>query len=143
VLPALVISGDVVSITPALAAWGLAIALLSDVLAYTLQASALTRLSGAAFSLLVSTEPAVGAILGLILLGQPIALVQWLGIALVTVVAAGATASRPDAPGGERASGLGTSLAGGLPRRQRSRNRRRHKRREGSDGQNLRPGEPG
>ncbi|MGB7448550.1 MAG: EamA family transporter [Ornithinimicrobium sp.] len=81
VLPALLMSGDVVSFTPGLVVWGLGIALLSDVIAYTLQASALTRLPGAVFSVLVSTEPAVGAILGLILLGQPIAQVQWAGIA--------------------------------------------------------------
>lgn len=96
ILPVLLVSGNGARLTPGLAAWGLGIALLSDVVAYTLQASALRRLSGTVFSILVSIEPAVGAILGLVLLGQPIALVQWGGITLVTGVAATATARRPD-----------------------------------------------
>ena len=85
---------------------GAAVALLCDVLAYTLQAEALGRMPRGLFSILTSTEPAVGAILGLLALGQRITLVQWAGI--VAVVAASAGATRAHARKLE-------SLADGLP----------------------------
>ena len=69
---------------------GLAVALLADVLAYSLQAEALTRISGRLFSILTSTEPAAGALLGLVFLGQHITAWQWAGIVAVTIAAIGA-----------------------------------------------------
>ena len=71
---------------------GAAVALLCDVLAYTLQADALRRMPRSLFSILTSTEPAAGAILGLLALGQRITPIQWAGI--VAVVAASAAATR-------------------------------------------------
>jgi len=70
---------------------GVAVALLCDVLAYTLEADALRRMPRSLFSILTSTEPAAGAILGLLALGQRIALLQWAGIAAVVVASVGAT----------------------------------------------------
>jgi len=70
---------------------GVAVALLCDVLAYTLQADALRRMPRSLFSILTSTEPAAGAILGLLALGQRIALLQWAGIAAVVIASVGAT----------------------------------------------------
>jgi len=70
---------------------GAAVALLCDVLAYTLQADALGRMPRSLFSILTSTEPAVGAILGLLALGQRITLIQWAGIAAVVTASAAAT----------------------------------------------------
>jgi inner membrane transporter RhtA len=75
---------------------GVAVALLCDVLAYTLQADALRRMPRSLFSILTSTEPAAGAILGLLALGQRIALLQWTGIVAVVIASVGATrAHRP------------------------------------------------
>jgi inner membrane transporter RhtA len=70
---------------------GTAIALLCDVIAYTLQADALRRMPRSLFSILTSTEPAVGAILGLLALGQRITILQWAGIVAVVIASIGAT----------------------------------------------------
>jgi inner membrane transporter RhtA len=68
-----------------------AVALLCDVLAYTLQGDALRRMPRSLFSILTSTEPAAGAILGLLALGQRIAVLQWAGIVAVVIASVGAT----------------------------------------------------
>jgi inner membrane transporter RhtA len=91
---------------------GAAVALLSDVLAYSLQSEALDRMPGSLFSILTSTEPAAGALIGLIALGQQIGLPQWAGMLAVVAASAGATITRsraepppeePEGPGGLRA----------------------------------------
>ena len=56
---------------------------LSDVVSYSLQSEALGRLPGSLFSILTSTEPAVGALFGLIVLGQRIGPPQWGGMLAV------------------------------------------------------------
>jgi hypothetical protein len=69
---------------------GAAVALLTDVIAYSLQAEALTKISGRLFSILTSNKPAAGAALGLIFLDQRITAWQWAGIAADAVAAVGA-----------------------------------------------------
>jgi inner membrane transporter RhtA len=64
------------------------------VLAYTLQADALGRMPRSLFSILTSTEPAAGAILGLLALGQRITFPQWAGIVAVVIAAVPARAHR-------------------------------------------------
>lgn len=66
---------------------GALVALLADVIAYSLQAEALSRLTGRLFSILTSTEPAAAALFGLIFLVQRITVWQWAGIAAVTAAA--------------------------------------------------------
>lgn len=78
-------------LTPAALGLGAAIALLADVLAYSLQATALGRMPGRLFSILASTEPAIGALFGLAVLGQHIDALQWAGIVAVAVASAGAS----------------------------------------------------
>jgi inner membrane transporter RhtA len=77
---------------------GAVVAVLADVVAYSLQANALGRISGRLFSVLSSTEPAMGALLGLVALGQHLSGVQWSGVLAVAVASAGASR-------GERAPG--------------------------------------
>jgi inner membrane transporter RhtA len=72
---------------------GLAVAVLSDVIAYSLQSEALRHMPGSLFSILTSTEPAVGAIFGLVALGQRIGWLQWAGIVAVVVASVGAVRS--------------------------------------------------
>jgi inner membrane transporter RhtA len=67
---------------------GAVVALLTDVIAYTLQAHALSRMSARTFSVLSSTQPAAAALFGLVALGQDIRLTQWLGIAAVSAASA-------------------------------------------------------
>jgi inner membrane transporter RhtA len=71
---------------PAVAAGGLAVALLSSLIPYSLELLALRGLSAAAFGLLMSLEPAVAALAGVIVLGQ--ALTTVLAVAVVMVVTA-------------------------------------------------------
>lgn len=67
---------------------GIVVALLTDVIAYSLQGQALSRLSARTFSVLSSTQPAAAALFGVVALGQQIHGLQWAGIAAVTAAAA-------------------------------------------------------
>jgi inner membrane transporter RhtA len=78
---------------PELLAAGVAVALASSVLPYSLDLEALRRLPANVFGVLMSLEPAVAALAGLVILGQDLSLGEWAAIALVVVASAGATAT--------------------------------------------------
>ena len=80
--------------TPRALVLGAVVALLSDVISYSLQSEALGRMRGSLFSILTSTEPAVGALFGLVALGQQISLLQWGGMIAVVAASIGATVIR-------------------------------------------------
>lgn len=83
---------------------GLGIAVLSSVLPYSLELLALRRLTPAVFGILLSLEPAVAALAGLLVLGQRLDPIQLTGMALVVlasflVLGLGASRRRqPDLP---------------------------------------------
>jgi inner membrane transporter RhtA len=77
---------------PDLLAAGAAVALASSVIPYSLELEALRRLPARVFGVLMSLEPAVAALAGLIVLGQALVAREWGAIALVVVASAGATA---------------------------------------------------
>lgn len=77
---------------PGLLAVGAAVALASSVLPYSLEMEALRRLPTRVFGILMSLEPAVAALAGLVVLGQALSVRDWLAIALVIAASAGATA---------------------------------------------------
>ena len=83
--------GDLLA--PAVLGGGLAVALLSSALPYTLEMKALKRLPQRVFGILVSAGPAVAALAGFLLLGERLTTVQWLAIALVTLACGGAAAT--------------------------------------------------
>ena len=86
-------------LNPQAIALGAGVGLLSTALPYTLEMVVLTRLPARTFGILMSLEPALGALAGLILLGQRLTPVQWLAIGAVMVASAGATATAaPRAP---------------------------------------------
>ena len=100
VLPAGVVGWERVS-TEHLAK-GLGIAILSSVLPYSLELLALRRLSATVFGILLSLEPAVAALAGLVVLEQVLSGVQLLGMALVvaaSVLVLGYARRPEDAPG--------------------------------------------
>ena len=70
---------------------GLAVAVLSTALPYTLEMFALTRMPTRTFGVLMSLEPAVGALSGLLLLGEKLTPAQSAAILLVMAASAGAT----------------------------------------------------
>jgi len=77
---------------PELLAAVAAVALVSSVIPYSLELEALRRLPARVFGVLMSLEPAVAALAGLVVLGQALAVREWGAIALVVVASAGATA---------------------------------------------------
>jgi inner membrane transporter RhtA len=86
-------------IDPGAAAVGAAAGVLSSVIPYSLELEALRRIAVGTFGVLMSLEPAVAALIGLIALGQDLAAVDVAGIAMVVVASAGvlgaATAEAP------------------------------------------------
>ena len=77
---------------PELLAAGAVVALASSVIPYSLEMEALRRLPARVFGVLMSLEPAVAALAGLVVLGQALGAREWFAIGLVVVAAAGATA---------------------------------------------------
>ena len=83
---------------PATLLLGLAVALLSSALPYSLEMVALRRLDRTTFGVLMSVEPAIAALLAYVLLGEALTPVQWLAIGLVIAASAGITATRRPQP---------------------------------------------
>jgi inner membrane transporter RhtA len=77
---------------PELLAAAAAVALASSVIPYSLDLESLRLIPARLFGVLMSLEPAVAALAGLVVLGQDLELREWLAIALVVVASAGATA---------------------------------------------------
>ena len=74
---------------PHVLAVGLAVAIASSVLPYSLELEALRRLPAAVFGVLMSLEPAVAALAGWVVLDQVLGARELLAIALVVVASAG------------------------------------------------------
>lgn len=79
---------------------GLAVALLSSVIPYGLELTALRRLPTRVFGILMSLEPAAAALAGLVVLGQRLGPWQLVALVLVSVASLGVTLGRreKDAP---------------------------------------------
>lgn len=83
-------------LSPALLPAGLGLAILAMAVPYTLEMKALTRIPASTFGLLMSLEPAAGALCGLAFLEEQLTGVQWLAIAAVMAASAGsALSARP------------------------------------------------
>ena len=70
---------------------GAAVGLLSSVVPYSAELTALRRLPAATFGVLMSLEPAAAALAGLAVVGEDLAPVQWAAIGCVVVASVGAT----------------------------------------------------
>lgn len=102
-LPVGIASAGAMLFTPWILAAGLGIALLSSAIPYTLEMAAMRRLPAHVFSLLLSASPAVGAIIGFLLLGERLTAIQALAILLIMLAAGGSAVSaaskrRPRSP---------------------------------------------
>ncbi|CUU23446.1 threonine/homoserine exporter RhtA [Duffyella gerundensis] len=69
----------------------IAIAILCSALPYSLEMVALTRLPARLFGTLMSIEPAMAAISGMLFLGELLTPVQWLALLAIVVASAGST----------------------------------------------------
>jgi inner membrane transporter RhtA len=91
VIPAGVIEGGTAVLHPAVLAGGLGVALLSSLIPYSLEIVALRRLAAAVFGLLMSLEPAVAALAGVVVLGQRVTTVLAVALGLVVAASVGNT----------------------------------------------------
>jgi inner membrane transporter RhtA len=69
--------------------YGVAIAVLSTALPYTLEMFALTRLPARTFGILMSVEPVFGAFIGLVVLHELLSPLQWLAIGMIILASIG------------------------------------------------------
>ena len=84
---------------PAILPAALGVALLSSAVPYSLEMFALTRIPTKTFGVLLSAEPALGALSGLAFLHERLSLIQWAAIASIMAASAGSAAtSGPTAP---------------------------------------------
>ncbi|ASM55975.1 MULTISPECIES: DMT family transporter [Pseudoalteromonas] len=74
---------------------GIAIAVLSSALPYTLEMITLRNMSSQGFSIMMSLEPAIAALAGLLILGELLSIWQWLAILLVIIASVGSSTSKP------------------------------------------------
>jgi len=77
---------------------GLSVALLSSVIPYGLELTALRRMPTRVFGVLMSLEPAAAAVAGLLVLGQRLGVPEVLALVLVSVASLGVTLGRRDGP---------------------------------------------
>ncbi len=89
--PAGIAQGGAELLHPALLAGGLAVALASSVVPYSLEMVALRRLPAGVFGVLMSLEPAIATLAGLVVLGQALHVAELAAIVLVVLGSAGAT----------------------------------------------------
>ena len=90
-----IVAGAGELLDPALLAIGFAVAMLSSAIPYSLELEALRRLPAGVFGVLMSLEPAVAALVGLVLLDQGLAAAEVVAIVCVVVASAGALSSSP------------------------------------------------
>jgi inner membrane transporter RhtA len=97
-LPFGIASAGSALLEPELLAAGLAVAVLSAALPWSLELEALRRLPAHVFGVLMSLEPAIGALVGFVVLGERIGTRAVVAIALVVVASAGAARGARTAP---------------------------------------------
>ncbi|MFC8860822.1 EamA family transporter [[Kitasatospora] papulosa] len=85
-------------VVPSTLGLGIAVALLSSVLPYTLELMALRRLPAPTFAVLMSLEPAIAATAGFLVLDQALSTTDALAIALVIGASMGAVRSQTRGP---------------------------------------------
>lgn len=80
-------------INPAVLPAALGVAVLSSALPYSLEMFALTRIPTRTFGVLMSAEPALGALSGLAFLHERLSLIQWAAIVSIMAASAGSAAT--------------------------------------------------
>jgi len=93
VAPIGIVAGGATLLTPAAIPMAIGVAILSTALPYILEMKAMTRLPARVFGTLMSVEPAIGALAGLLLLGETLSVVQWAAIAAIIAASLGSTLS--------------------------------------------------
>ena len=76
-------------LSPGLLPLGCAVAVLSSALPYSLEMYAMTRLPTRTFGVLMSGDPALAALSGLVFLGEKLTVIQWGAVACIMLASAG------------------------------------------------------
>ena len=96
-IPFGVAEGGTALVQPWVLVCGLGVALLSSVIPYSVELEALRKMPPRVFGILMSLEPAMAALAGLIVLGESLNLPQWIAVMCVVAASAGATrGARPE-----------------------------------------------
>jgi len=90
VAPAAVAGAGRTLLRPAVLGAGLAIGMLSSVIPYRFELETLRRVPPRVFGIWMSLEPAVAALVGVVVLSQALSVPQWIAIGCVIVASAGA-----------------------------------------------------
>ena len=98
VLPVAIGDGLITHLKPWMLLPGFGLALLSSAIPFSLEMYALRKIPSKTFSILMSLEPAVAAISGLIFLHEYLSFYEWIAIALIIIASAGATLTSKKAP---------------------------------------------
>ncbi|WP_213880020.1 threonine/homoserine exporter RhtA [Pseudomonas sp. dw_358] len=91
VAPVGIIHAGAALLNPAVIPLAIGVAVLSTALPYSLEMVALTRMPARTFGTLMSIEPAIGAVCGLLFLHETLSVTQWLAIASIIAASIGAT----------------------------------------------------
>jgi inner membrane transporter RhtA len=91
VLPFGIADAGTALVHPLVLVSGLGVALLSSVVPFSLELRALRTIPPRVFGILMSLEPAMAALAGLVLLGEALHPVQWTAVCLVVLASVGAT----------------------------------------------------
>lgn len=95
VAPIGLVSAGAALLQPKLLALGLVVAVLSSAIPYSLEMIALKGIPKRSFGVMLSVEPAVGALAGLMMLGERLAPLQWLAIGAIIAASAGTILTTP------------------------------------------------
>jgi inner membrane transporter RhtA len=98
ITPVGIVAGGGALLHPGILAAGAGIGLLSSIIPYTLELETLRRVSARVFGIWMSAEPAIAALVGLVLLGQALSPLEWAAIAGVMVACAGAARGAGEPP---------------------------------------------
>lgn len=93
IVPIGVVSQGMALLNWSLVPVGIAIGILSSALPYSLEMVALRKMPAQGFSILMSIEPAIGALAAFLILGELLSVWQWLAILLIIFACLGSAAS--------------------------------------------------
>jgi inner membrane transporter RhtA len=98
IAPVGVAAGGTALLSPELLLIGAGVGLLSSVIPYSLELEALRKVPPRVFGILMSLEPAVAALVGLVILGEILNVQEWAAIGCVILACVGATRAQQDPP---------------------------------------------
>ena len=100
VVPVGVAHAGAALLSPAVLLVGVAVAAISSALPISLEMMALKRLPKEAFGIMISMEPAVAALIALVLLDEYLSVLQWVAIGLIIAASMGSALTARRVPGG-------------------------------------------